>query len=99
MSSSPSTPITARWRAGPGREPRGPRPRDPMTIEAEKSAAARAAAALVADGMRVGLGTGSTVRPMLPALAQRGLRLRCVATSVATDTIARKLGLTVEPFE
>jgi ribose 5-phosphate isomerase A len=70
-----------------------------VTIEAEKEAAARAAAALVQDGMRVGLGTGSTVAPMLPALAERGLTLRCVATSVATEVRARELGLTVEPFE
>jgi ribose 5-phosphate isomerase A len=70
-----------------------------VTIEAEKEAAARAAAQLVQDGMRVGLGTGSTVRPMLPALAERGLSLRCVATSVATDMLARELGLTIEPFE
>jgi ribose 5-phosphate isomerase A len=70
-----------------------------VTIEAEKRVAARVAAALVQDGMRVGLGTGSTVAPLLPALAERGLRLRCVATSVATDRRARELGLRVEPFE
>jgi ribose 5-phosphate isomerase A len=70
-----------------------------VTIEAEKEAAARAAAQLVEDGMRVGLGTGSTVRPMLPALAERALTLRCVATSVATEVLARELGLHVEPFE
>jgi ribose 5-phosphate isomerase A len=70
-----------------------------VTIEAEKEAVARAAAELVEDGMRVGLGTGSTVRPMLPALAARGLTLRCVATSVATDALARELGLEVEPFD
>jgi ribose 5-phosphate isomerase A len=70
-----------------------------VTIEAEKEVVARAAAELVEDGMRVGLGTGSTVRPMLPALAGRRLSLRCVATSVATDTLARELGLHVEPFE
>ena len=34
--------------------------------------------------MRVGLGTGSTVAPFIPALAARGLRVRCVATSEAT---------------
>ena len=34
--------------------------------------AARAAAALVEDGMTVGLGTGSTVAHLLPALAERG---------------------------
>jgi ribose 5-phosphate isomerase A len=68
--------------------------------EHEKRVAARAAAALVADGMTVGLGTGSTVVHLLDALAERGLRdLRCVATSVATEEQARRLGLPVEPFE
>jgi ribose 5-phosphate isomerase A len=70
-----------------------------VSIEDEKRAAAEAAAALVEDGMRVGLGTGSTVRYLLPALAQRGLRLRCVATSPATERLAGELGLTVERFE
>ena len=67
--------------------------------DAEKRAAAEAAAALVEDGSTVGLGTGSTVAHLLPALARRELRLRCVATSVATETAARALGLEVEPFE
>jgi ribose 5-phosphate isomerase A len=67
--------------------------------EAEKRAAAEAAAELVEPGQRVGLGTGSTVAHLLPALARRGLAgLRCVATSVATETQARDLGLPVEPF-
>jgi ribose 5-phosphate isomerase A len=70
-----------------------------VSIEDEKRSAAQAAAALVEDGMRVGLGTGSTVRHLLPALAARGLRLRCVATSPATERLAVELGLTVEPFE
>ncbi len=68
-------------------------------IEAEKRAAAEAAAELVPDGARVGLGTGSTVAFLLPALAARGLRLRCVATSPATQDVARALGLEVEPFD
>ncbi len=68
-------------------------------IDAQKRAAAEAAASLVADGDRVGLGTGSTVAPMLPALAARGLTLRCVATSEATETAARELGLDVEPLD
>jgi len=67
--------------------------------DAEKRAAAEAAAALVEDGSRVGLGTGSTVAYLLPALAARGLTLRCVATSVATEVAARALGFVVEPFE
>jgi ribose 5-phosphate isomerase A len=67
-------------------------------IEAEKRAAAEAAAELVESGMRVGLGTGSTVAHLLPALAERGLELRCVATSPQTEAAARELGLQVEPF-
>jgi len=69
-----------------------------VSIDAEKRAAAEAAALLVEDGMRVGLGTGSTVAFLLPALAERGLELRCVATSVATETAASELGLAVETF-
>jgi ribose 5-phosphate isomerase A len=49
--------------------------------------------------MRVGLGTGSTVAPLLPALAARGLTLRCVSTSPATEALARQVGLAVEPFD
>ena len=64
----------------------------------EKQLAAEAAATLVEDGMRVGLGTGSTVGYLLPALAARGLDLRCVATSTATEEEARALGLHVEAF-
>jgi ribose 5-phosphate isomerase A len=70
-----------------------------VSIEDEKRAAAEAAATLVQDGMRVGLGTGSTVRYLLPALARRRLTLRCVATSPATESLAEELGLVVEPFE
>ena len=68
------------------------------TVEAEKKLAAEAAAELVADGMRVGLGTGSTVAHLLPALAARRLEIRCVATSPRTERAARELGLPVEPF-
>jgi ribose 5-phosphate isomerase A len=64
----------------------------------EKRAAARAAAELVRDGDRVGLGTGSTVAHLLPALAQRDLTLTCVATSPETETAARALGLDVIEF-
>jgi ribose 5-phosphate isomerase A len=70
-----------------------------VTDDADKRAAAVHAAGLVEDGMRVGLGTGTTVAPLLGALAARGLRLRCVATSIATETAARAAGLQVEPFE
>ena len=69
-------------------------------LDAEKRAAARAAAELVQPGQTVGLGTGSTVAHLLPALAERRLAgLRCVATSAATEREARALGLPVEPFD
>jgi ribose 5-phosphate isomerase A len=67
--------------------------------EAEKRLAAHAAAELVLDGSAVGLGTGTTVAHLLPALAARKLRLRCVATSPRTEGAARDLGLAVEPFD
>jgi ribose 5-phosphate isomerase A len=70
-----------------------------VSNEDEKRLAAEAAAGLVEDGMLVGLGTGTTVAYFLPALARRGLRLRCVATSLQTETLARELGLPVEPFD
>jgi ribose 5-phosphate isomerase A len=67
--------------------------------EREKKLAAEAAAALVEDGMAVGLGTGSTAGHFLRALAARALSLRCVATSPATERVALELGLQVEPFD
>ena len=67
-----------------------------MSIKDEKQAAAEAAAELVENGMTVGLGTGTTVAFLLPALARRALKIRCVATSPRTDTAARELGLDVE---
>jgi len=73
---------------------------DPQETERQKRAAALAAAELVDDGARLGLGTGSTVAHLLPALAARGLRgLRCVATSPATEHAARALGLTIETLD
>jgi len=73
---------------------------DAGAIARYKRAAARAAAEIVGDGMRVGLGTGSTVACLLPALAERELRgLTCVATSPATARAARQLGLAVHELD
>jgi ribose 5-phosphate isomerase A len=69
-----------------------------VSVEREKQAAAEAAAEYVVDGMTVGLGTGSTVAYLLPALARRRLSIRCVASSPRTEHAARQLGLSVEPF-
>ena len=70
-----------------------------VDLEAEKLIAAQAAAALVEDGMKVGLGTGSTVAHLLTALAGRGLAVRCVSTSPRTESVARSLGLEVTTLD
>jgi ribose 5-phosphate isomerase A len=70
-----------------------------MTVEQEKAVAASAAAELVQDEMTVGLGTGSTVAYLIPALAARLLRITCVATSPTTATLAASHGLAVVEFE
>ena len=59
-------------------------------------AAAAAAALLVADGTRVGLGSGRASAAFVSKLAERvrgGLTVSCVATSKATEAQARALGL------
>jgi ribose 5-phosphate isomerase A len=61
-----------------------------------KEEAARAALDLVEDGMRLGLGTGSTAARFVAALGERvakGLRVLCVPSSEATRTQAEKLGI------
>src|SRR5438034_2982462 len=68
-------------------------------LEDQKRAAAQAAADDLADGMRVGLGTGTTVAHFLAALARRELDLVCVATSPQTEEAARALGLSVQSFD
>jgi ribose 5-phosphate isomerase A len=73
---------------------------DDGEVARHKRAAARAAAELIEDGMQVGLGTGTTVAYLLPAIAERGLAgLRCAATSPATEQAALALGLTVQPLD
>ncbi len=68
----------------------------PEGIDREKQAAAEAAAELAENGMTVGLGTGSTVAFLLPALARRSLDIVCAATSPRTEQAARQLGLRIE---
>ena len=56
------------------------------------------AAEFVEDGMRVGLGTGTTARWLVERLGERvreGLRVRCVPTSRRTEEQARALGMTL----
>ncbi|HEX5262561.1 MAG TPA: ribose-5-phosphate isomerase RpiA [Phenylobacterium sp.] len=63
--------------------------------EAQKRAAGEAAAALVEDGMVVGLGTGSTAAWFVKALGARRLDITCVATSLATAELATSLGMRI----
>ncbi|QDY69586.1 ribose-5-phosphate isomerase RpiA [Qingshengfaniella alkalisoli] len=71
--------------------------------EAGKFAAARRSVDFVEDGMRLGLGTGSTAAWMVRCLAKRArdeqLDLLCVPTSEATERLARALGLTVTTLD
>ena len=63
-----------------------------------KKAAAEAALELVEDGMVVGLGTGSTANYAIEGLGRRvasGLRIRGVATSRASEELARKVGVPI----
>jgi ribose 5-phosphate isomerase A len=69
-----------------------------VNVEGEKRLAAEAAGELVEDGMRVGLGTGTTVAFLLAALARRAPRAVYVASSPRTEVAARLLGLNVQPF-
>jgi ribose 5-phosphate isomerase A len=68
-------------------------------IEREKRLVAEAAAGLVRDGMRVGLGTGTTVARLLPLLPGRARDVTYVATSPRTEAAARELGLEIHPFD
>jgi ribose 5-phosphate isomerase A len=66
--------------------------------DAAKRAAAEAAAALVEDGMLVGLGSGSTVKHLVVALGARvrqGLRIVGVPTSAETEALALAHGITL----
>lgn len=72
-----------------------------MSQDADKKAAALAAADEVKSGMLVGLGTGSTAVFLIEELGRRfaeGLKFRAVATSIASERQARALGISVLPF-
>jgi ribose 5-phosphate isomerase A len=67
--------------------------------DAARRAAGEAAVPLVEDGMRVGLGTGTTAHWFILGLAERvrqGLSIHAVATSVASATLASDGGILIE---
>lgn len=72
-----------------------------MTADDDKRAAAYAAIEDVADGMLVGLGTGSTAAYAIARLGERvrsGLAIRAVATSRRSADLAREVGVDVLDF-
>jgi ribose 5-phosphate isomerase A len=75
----------------------GGMPEQLTPAEKAKAAAARRAVDYVEDGMRLGLGTGSTAAWMVRALGRRvreeGLRVRGVPTSERTAELAREVGV------
>lgn len=72
-------------------------------IDKAKFVAAKRAVDFVEDGMRVGLGTGSTAAWMVRCLAERvreeGLRITGVPTSSRTAELARQLGVPITSLD
>jgi ribose 5-phosphate isomerase A len=67
----------------------------------EKTAAAEWAVRLVEDGMKVGLGTGSTATIAIRLLGERvrkGLDIVCIPTSIRTQALAEVEGIRLTDF-
>src|SRR6476659_8789989 len=65
------------------------------TQDEAKERAGRHAASYVRDGMKVGLGTGSTVHWTIIDLGDQALDITCTATSIQTHELGTSLGLTM----
>jgi ribose 5-phosphate isomerase len=67
-----------------------------------KRIAAEKAVELVKEGMKVGLGTGSTAYWAIQAIGrlvkEEGLHIQAVATSVQSEQLAKELGIPMMPF-
>ena len=72
-------------------------------IDKAKFAAAKRATQYVENGMRVGLGTGSTAAWLVRCLGERvreeGLRIQGVPTSIRTAELARQVGIPVTSLD
>ncbi|MDQ0494639.1 ribose-5-phosphate isomerase RpiA [Paenibacillus brasilensis] len=67
-----------------------------------KQKAAEKAVEAIQDGMKVGLGTGSTAYWAIQKIGERvaqGLHIQAVATSQASEDLARELGIPIIPFD
>ena len=73
-----------------------------MTQDEAKRMAARCALEFVEDGMLLGLGSGTTSAMFIQELGARvkqGLRVRGIATSVASQQLAESLSIPITTFE
>ncbi len=72
---------------------------DMSPIEKAKFVAAKRSVQYIEDGMKVGLGTGSTAAWMVKCLGERvreeGLKIKAVPTSTRTADLAREVGIEV----
>ena len=72
-------------------------------IDKAKFVAAKQATEYVEDGMKIGLGTGSTAAWLVQCLGEmvreEGLKITCVATSRETETLAAEVGIKTVPLE
>jgi len=66
-----------------------------MTQDEAKLLVAKRATEFVRDDMVVGLGTGTTATMFIRELAEKKLKIRCVASSDASYELARSLGMQV----
>ena len=78
-------------------------PADLSPIDKAKYVAARRAVEFVEDGMRVGLGTGSTAAWMVRCLGElvrdEGMMIKGVATSTRTAELARSVGIDIKTLD
>jgi ribose 5-phosphate isomerase A len=73
-----------------------------MTQDEAKGLVAKRAVEVVEDGMAVGLGTGTTATLFIRELGERvrsGLKIRCVASSDASEKLGLSLGMDVVTLE
>lgn len=73
-----------------------------ITTVEEKRLVGRRAAEEVREGMLIGLGSGSTAAEFVRALGEKvrqGLKIEAVSTSLATESLARTVGIPVRGFE
>jgi ribose 5-phosphate isomerase A len=73
-----------------------------MTQDEAKRAVAVRAVEFIEDGMRVGLGTGTTATMFIHELGKRvesGLQIRCVASSDASHKLGLSLGMDVTTLD